>query len=301
MALTPCEFRIDLRGLWAELLIWECKFSKSWLKFQQNQAFPCIILLLNDRLFFFQLQSSQQNSVSAEILSNCTNKSTTLWRPWSLFERGHLRRWSRIKDLPGIVVEQFYFKSLLLFISFILLFFLSPINIRSLLGAVAFLTSIFLPSFTQKCSSFERMPSLFLSHTSPHLVSSSPLLSSWFHCAGLCLSLSPPSSLQVVSMGLYLGEKAYLRSSWNILDGFLVFVSLIDIVVSMAGGAKILGVLRVLRLLRTLRPLRLGGKNCFLVIFFSFLLNVGNYCNYTYWLLIDWITLRLQPAGISLA
>lgn len=68
-------------------------------------------------------------------------------------------------------------------------------------------------------------------------------------------SLSP---VQVVSMGLYVGEQAYLRSSWNILDGFLVFVSLIDIVVSMAGGAKILGVLRVLRLLRTLRPLRYG-------------------------------------------
>lgn len=65
-------------------------------------------------------------------------------------------------------------------------------------------------------------------------------------------------------MGLYLGEKAYLRSSWNILDGFLVFVSLIDIVVSMAGGAKILGVLRVLRLLRTLRPLRLGGQLLYL-------------------------------------
>ncbi|RXM28553.1 Voltage-dependent T-type calcium channel subunit alpha-1I [Acipenser ruthenus] len=67
----------------------------------------------------------------------------------------------------------------------------------------------------------------------------------------------PPRSL-VVAMGLYFGEQTYLRSSWNILDGFLVFVSLIDIVVSMAsaGGAKILGVLRVLRLLRTLRPLR---------------------------------------------
>lgn len=62
-------------------------------------------------------------------------------------------------------------------------------------------------------------------------------------------------------MGLYLGEQAYLRSSWNILDGFLVFVSLIDIVVSMAGGAKILGVLRVLRLLRTLRPLRYSQKS----------------------------------------
>lgn len=65
-----------------------------------------------------------------------------------------------------------------------------------------------------------------------------------------------PSRVQVVSMGFYMGEQAYLRSSWNVLDGFLVFVSLVDIVVSMAGGAKILGVLRVLRLLRTLRPLR---------------------------------------------
>uniref|UniRef100_A0A7N6AGM0 Ion transport domain-containing protein n=1 Tax=Anabas testudineus TaxID=64144 RepID=A0A7N6AGM0_ANATE len=67
-------------------------------------------------------------------------------------------------------------------------------------------------------------------------------------------------TLKVVSMGLYMGEQAYLRSSWNILDGFLVFVSLIDIVVSMAGGAKILGVLRVLRLLRTLRPLRVISR-----------------------------------------
>ncbi|XP_051985788.1 voltage-dependent T-type calcium channel subunit alpha-1I-like [Xyrauchen texanus] len=67
-------------------------------------------------------------------------------------------------------------------------------------------------------------------------------------------------TVKVVSMGLYLGERAYLRSSWNILDGFLVFVSLIDIVVSMAGGAKILGVLRVLRLLRTLRPLRVISR-----------------------------------------
>ncbi|XP_034449822.1 voltage-dependent T-type calcium channel subunit alpha-1I isoform X2 [Hippoglossus hippoglossus] len=67
-------------------------------------------------------------------------------------------------------------------------------------------------------------------------------------------------TLKVVSMGLYVGDQAYLRSSWNVLDGFLVFVSLIDIVVSMAGGAKILGVLRVLRLLRTLRPLRVISR-----------------------------------------
>lgn len=82
----------------------------------------------------------------------------------------------------------------------------------------------------------------------------------------------PPD--QVVSMGLYVGEQAYLRSSWNILDGFLVFVSLIDIVVSMAGGAKILGVLRVLRLLRTLRPLRCEPRNgtCFFSFFLLWLL-----------------------------
>uniref|UniRef100_H3D515 Calcium voltage-gated channel subunit alpha1 I n=1 Tax=Tetraodon nigroviridis TaxID=99883 RepID=H3D515_TETNG len=67
-------------------------------------------------------------------------------------------------------------------------------------------------------------------------------------------------TLKVVSMGLYMGQQAYLRSSWNVLDGFLVFVSLVDIVVSMAGGAKILGVLRVLRLLRTLRPLRVISR-----------------------------------------
>ncbi|XP_036862815.2 voltage-dependent T-type calcium channel subunit alpha-1I isoform X3 [Manis javanica] len=69
-------------------------------------------------------------------------------------------------------------------------------------------------------------------------------------------------TLKVVSLGLYCGEQAYLRSSWNVLDGFLVFVSIIDIVVSVAsaGGAKILGVLRVLRLLRTLRPLRVISR-----------------------------------------
>lgn len=64
----------------------------------------------------------------------------------------------------------------------------------------------------------------------------------------------------MVALGLLWGEHAYLQSSWNVLDGLLVLVSLVDIIVAVAsaGGAKILGVLRVLRLLRTLRPLRWG-------------------------------------------
>jgi len=62
----------------------------------------------------------------------------------------------------------------------------------------------------------------------------------------------------VVALGVCWGKQTYLQSSWNLLDGLLVFVSLVDILVSVAssGGNKILGILRVLRLLRTLRPLR---------------------------------------------
>ncbi|XP_057605213.1 voltage-dependent T-type calcium channel subunit alpha-1H isoform X3 [Hippopotamus amphibius kiboko] len=68
--------------------------------------------------------------------------------------------------------------------------------------------------------------------------------------------------VKVVALGLVSGEHAYLQSSWNVLDGLLVLVSLVDIVVAMAsaGGAKILGILRVLRLLRTLRPLRVISR-----------------------------------------
>uniref|UniRef100_A0A8D0KQU4 Calcium voltage-gated channel subunit alpha1 H n=1 Tax=Strix occidentalis caurina TaxID=311401 RepID=A0A8D0KQU4_STROC len=68
--------------------------------------------------------------------------------------------------------------------------------------------------------------------------------------------------VKVVALGFFSGENTYLQSSWNVLDGVLVFVSIIDIIVSMAsaGGAKILGVLRVLRLLRTLRPLRVISR-----------------------------------------
>ncbi|XP_073504542.1 voltage-dependent T-type calcium channel subunit alpha-1H isoform X2 [Phyllobates terribilis] len=68
-------------------------------------------------------------------------------------------------------------------------------------------------------------------------------------------------TIKVVALGFFSGEHAYLQSSWNVLDGVLVFVSIIDIIVSLASdGAKILGILRVLRLLRTLRPLRVISR-----------------------------------------
>uniref|UniRef100_A0A673LXL2 Voltage-dependent T-type calcium channel subunit alpha-1G-like n=1 Tax=Sinocyclocheilus rhinocerous TaxID=307959 RepID=A0A673LXL2_9TELE len=69
-------------------------------------------------------------------------------------------------------------------------------------------------------------------------------------------------TIKVVALGWCFGNKTYLKSSWNILDGMLVMISVIDILVSMisSSGTKILGMLRVLRLLRTLRPLRVISR-----------------------------------------
>uniref|UniRef100_A0A4W6C320 Voltage-dependent T-type calcium channel subunit alpha-1H n=1 Tax=Lates calcarifer TaxID=8187 RepID=A0A4W6C320_LATCA len=69
-------------------------------------------------------------------------------------------------------------------------------------------------------------------------------------------------AMKVVALGFCFGNQSYLQSSWNVLDGLLVFVSLVDILVSLAytGGNRILGILRVLRLLRTLRPLRVISR-----------------------------------------
>ena len=65
-------------------------------------------------------------------------------------------------------------------------------------------------------------------------------------------------SLQVIAHGFVLGHSTYLRSGWNVMDGLLVLVSLIDLILSLtaAHSRKIFGILRVFRLLRTLRPLR---------------------------------------------
>jgi len=65
--------------------------------------------------------------------------------------------------------------------------------------------------------------------------------------------------LQVLAKGLLIGEHTYLKSGWNIMDGFLVFISLVDIafvMLSETQSPRIFGILRVFRLLRTLRPLR---------------------------------------------
>ena len=65
--------------------------------------------------------------------------------------------------------------------------------------------------------------------------------------------------MQVLAHGLLLGKEAYLRTGWNLIDGTIVVVSLVDAafyLLSPRQDLGILGVLRVFRMLRALRPLR---------------------------------------------
>ena len=68
--------------------------------------------------------------------------------------------------------------------------------------------------------------------------------------------------VKVIAQGFVVGKKTYLRSGWNIMDGFLVFISLLDLTISLTASTspRIFGILRVFRLLRTLKPLRVISR-----------------------------------------
>ena len=65
--------------------------------------------------------------------------------------------------------------------------------------------------------------------------------------------------MKVIAKGLVIGRDTYLRNGWNVMDGFLVVVSIVDLIIMTHGspaGSHLLEMLRALRLLRALRPLR---------------------------------------------
>ncbi|ELU02190.1 hypothetical protein CAPTEDRAFT_89566 [Capitella teleta] len=68
--------------------------------------------------------------------------------------------------------------------------------------------------------------------------------------------------VKVTAKGFIIGEHAYIKSGWNIMDGCLVFISLVDILITLSASSspRIFGILRVFRLLRTLRPLRVISR-----------------------------------------
>jgi voltage-dependent calcium channel T type alpha-1G len=72
---------------------------------------------------------------------------------------------------------------------------------------------------------------------------------------------------KVIASGLICGRHTYLHTGWNVMDGSLVIVSIIDLATMHRGPvtpsasesdatSRLFSMLRVFRLLRTLRPLR---------------------------------------------
>uniref|UniRef100_A0AC34QBU8 Voltage-dependent T-type calcium channel subunit alpha n=1 Tax=Panagrolaimus sp. JU765 TaxID=591449 RepID=A0AC34QBU8_9BILA len=70
-------------------------------------------------------------------------------------------------------------------------------------------------------------------------------------------------SMKVIANGCIIGPSSYFKDGWNILDGILVIISLVNVLMEMfvsGDSPKIFGVIRVLRLLRALRPLRVINR-----------------------------------------
>merc|ERR1719191_1090441 len=65
------------------------------------------------------------------------------------------------------------------------------------------------------------------------------------------------TALKHVALGLFFGKNCYWRNAWNILDGVVVMVSVVDLAASGSGLAW----LKTLRILRALRPLRVISRN----------------------------------------
>lgn len=68
--------------------------------------------------------------------------------------------------------------------------------------------------------------------------------------------------LKVVAAGMFYGNDAYFTSGWNIMDGSLVIISIIDLLMGLISESspRIFSILRVFRLLRSLRPLRVINR-----------------------------------------
>ena len=65
--------------------------------------------------------------------------------------------------------------------------------------------------------------------------------------------------LKVVANGLVAHQGAYLRDSWNRLDGVIAVIGIVDEALAHLGGSSA-SVLHTVRVLRGLRPLRFLGR-----------------------------------------
>ena len=63
--------------------------------------------------------------------------------------------------------------------------------------------------------------------------------------------------IKIIALGFVIDRGSYLRESWNILDFFIVFCSILDMSLSTIN----ITFLRILRIIRVLRPLRIISHN----------------------------------------
>ena len=90
-------------------------------------------------------------------------------------------------------------------------------------------------------------------------------------------------------------DGAYLRSSWNQLDAFIVFTSMLDMCFSNIN----IPIIKILRLLRTLRPLRVISHNIAMkLIVASLFESVGRIINVIVVILCVWLMFAIFAINI---
>merc|ERR1712159_904189 len=63
--------------------------------------------------------------------------------------------------------------------------------------------------------------------------------------------------VKAIALGLFIGPDVYWTSGWNKLDGCIVWISWVDLALTIAGvSGGLLSILKICRMFRALRPLR---------------------------------------------
>lgn len=92
--------------------------------------------------------------------------------------------------------------------------------------------------------------------------------------------------LKVIALGFAMDEGSYMRDSWNRLDFFIVFTSIIDMILTNTD----IPALKVLRMLRMIRPLRVISHNPQLKMIVAALFeSVGSIINVSVIVMIIWL------------
>ena len=101
--------------------------------------------------------------------------------------------------------------------------------------------------------------------------------------------------LKIISYGFFMEDDTYLRDWWNILDGFIVSSSIID----MSFENVDLAAVKILRLLRTLRPLRFVSHNINMKIVVNALLqSIGSIFNVMIVVCLVWLMFAILGTAL---